>query len=134
MKLGLLIAAGLLAATIACPPAMAQTAAGTEAVQPARLFIFTYRPGPAWRAGLPMAKQALGPHAAYHKRLVAQGRSFAAGPFLTSEGGMAIIRAADLEEAQAMLAADPAIQSGVFVGSIEAWRPGLRTDQPLPPG
>lgn len=134
MKLGLLIAAGLLTATIASAPAMAQTAADAEAARPAQLFVFTYRPGPAWRAGLPMARQALGAHAAYHKRLVADGRSFAAGPFLTSEGGMAIVRAADLKEAQAMLAADPAIRSGVFTGSIEAWRPGFRTDQPLPPG
>jgi uncharacterized protein YciI len=133
MTPALLVAAVLLTAVPALPAATAQSAAA-EAVRPAQLFVLTYRPGPAWRAGLPMEQQALAPHGAYHKRLVAEGRSFAAGRFLTSEGGMAIIRAASLEEAQALLAADPAIQSGVFTGSIEAWKPRFLSGRPLAPG
>lgn len=96
------------------------------------LFLVTYRPGPAWRVGEPMNRQALGPHAAYWRDLVANGGAFAAGGFVESEGGMAMIVAADRAGADAVVAADPAVVSGVFVGQIEHWRPGYRTEAPLP--
>lgn len=124
------LAGVLLAATLAPAAAMAQAA--TPAAPAAQLFVLTYRQGPAWKPDRPISEQGLAPHGAYQKQLIAEGRSFAAGPFLTSLGGMAIIRAADLKEAQAVLAADPAIRNGVFVGAIEAWRPILSSNQPLP--
>jgi uncharacterized protein YciI len=84
-----------------------------------------------------MQAQALGPHAAYMTQLFEQGRLFAAGPFLEadgslSDGGVAIVRAANLEEAQRIQAEDPAVTSGLFVGEVERWSARFRTDDPLP--
>jgi len=117
----------LLAAAALPSSADAQIAAAS----PTRLFLFLYRPGPAWRAGVPMQQQDLRAHAAYHARLVQEGRSFAAGGFDGQDGGMAIVRAASRAEAEAMLAADPAIRNGVFVADIRQWTPRFRADAPL---
>ena len=99
--------------------------------RPRQLFLFLFRPGPAWRAGVPMREQDLRAHGAYHARLVREGRSVAGGGYVGEEGGMAIVRAADLAEAQAMLAADPAIQNGVFAAELRQWAPRFHSDAPL---
>ena len=127
--LGMLAAISFgLAATGTAPEGAPTTAAAATRIG---LFVFIYRPGPAWRQGQPMHRQALAPHAAYHRQLFEQGRTFAAGGFL-DDGGMAIVRAADIDEARALLASDPAITSGVFVGTVEQWRPRFRSNEPLP--
>jgi uncharacterized protein YciI len=99
--------------------------------QPRQLFLFLYRPGPAWRAGVPMARQDLRAHGAYHARLVREGRSVAGGGYAGEDGGMAIIRAANRAEAEAILAADPAIRNGVFVAELRQWTPRFHGDAPL---
>jgi len=115
------------AQTASSPPVAAQ-----ERAQTGELFLLIYSPGAAWRDGVPMQQQGLGPHAAYMQRLLDEGRLFAAGGFVTSEGGMAIVRCADIEEARSLIGADPAVVSGIFVGQVEQWRPHFRTDAPLP--
>lgn len=98
---------------------------------PRQLFLFLFRPGPAWQAGVPMGRQNLREHAAYHARLVREGRSVAGGGYVGEEGGMAIVRAADRAEAEAMLAADPAIRNGVFAAELRQWQPRFDSGQPL---
>lgn len=98
------------------------------ALQP---YAITYRPGPAWRAGQPMASQGLGPHAAYIQSLEAKGRVYAAGR-VGEERGLAVIRAADLAEAQAILAADPAVTAGIFVGEVDLFAPRFGGKDPIP--
>jgi uncharacterized protein YciI len=44
---------------------------------------------------------------------------------------MAIIRAADRAEAEAVLAADPAIVNGVFAADIRHWQPRFDSGRPL---
>ncbi len=123
----------LLAAPILAAAAPACAAAQTDAPAAARqLFLFQYAPGPAWRAGAPMREQGLGPHAAYMAQLQSEGRLFAAGGYASDDGGMAIVMAADEPEARAMLAADPAIVSGIFVAELHHWQPRFRVDTPLP--
>ena len=113
-------------------PAPAPTGAPAAAAeQPRQLFLILFRPGPAWRAGVPMRQQDLRDHAAYHDRLVREGRSVAGGGYVGEEGGMAIVRAANLDEARAMLAADPAIQNGVFAAELRQWRPRFHSEAPL---
>lgn len=114
-------------------PASAQAQANTApAASPARqLFLFLFSPGPNWRPGLPMRQQDLRDHAAYHDRLVREGRSVAGGGYVGMDGGMAIVRAADLTEAQAMLAVDPAIVNGVFAAELRHWVPRFHSDAPL---
>lgn len=113
--------------------ASACASAQTPAPQTARqLFLFQYSPGPAFRAGAPLREQGLGPHAAYIQQLLNEGRLFAGGGYASDDGGMAIVMAADLDEARAMLAADPAITSGIFIAELRHWRPRFRTETPLP--
>lgn len=104
----------------------------TPAARSSQLYVFLYRAGPAWKTGQPMEKQALGPHAAYIKRLLDEGRLVGGGRFEELDGGMAIVRAASNDEAQAMLAADPAVTSGVFAAELRAWTPRFRSPEPLP--
>jgi uncharacterized protein YciI len=107
----------------------------TGVVRPARtgeLFLFIYAPGPAWKDGVPLSRQGLAPHGAYMQELLSQGRLHADGGFVSDRGGMAIVIARDIGEAQAMLAADPAITSGIFSATLEHWRPRFRMDEPLP--
>jgi uncharacterized protein YciI len=105
--------------------------AAIEAPQGRMLFVFTYRPGPAWEAGVPMKKQGLGPHGAYMQSLLEKGQLFAGGGFVGSDGGMAIIYAAGADEARAILSADPAVTSGIFVATIEHWKPRFHAAKPL---
>ena len=116
---------------LALAAAQAEPTAQPAQSAPRQLFLFIYRPGPAWAAGRPMAQQDLRAHGAYHAALVRDGRSVAGGGFVGLDGGMAIVRAADLAEAQAMLAADPAIVNGVFAADIRHWRPRFDSGQPL---
>jgi uncharacterized protein len=115
--------------------ASAQAPQAAPAAQSARqLFLFVYRPGPSWRPGVPMREQDLRAHGGYHAQLVREGRSVAGGGFVGMDGGMAIVRAADLAEAQAMLAADPAIVNGVFAADIRHWVPRFHSPAPLVEG
>ena len=98
-----------------------------------QLFLFLFRPGPAWRQDVPMRRQDLRAHAAYHARLVSEGRGFAGGGYVGEDGGLAIVRAANRAEAQAMLDADPAIINGVFVAELKQWAPRFHTQAALIP-
>jgi len=117
----------LAAFSLAGTAALAQSAPADKPV-----YVFLYRAGPAWQPGKPMAEQGLGPHAAYIKTLLDQGKLFAGGA-TGPDTGMAIVRAGSLEEAKAMLAADPAITSGVFAADLRAWAPRFDSRRPLRP-
>ena len=97
-----------------------------------QVFVIEYKPGPAWRTGVPMNRQALGPHAAYWTRLAREGRAIGAGPYLDVDGGIAMITAASMDEARTIVAADPAVTTGVFVGEVHAWSPRIRGAGELP--
>lgn len=112
-------------------PAAAPAPPPPSLEQPRQLFLFLFRPGPAWRAGVPMPQQDLRDHGAWHARLVREGRSVAGGGYVGEDGGMAIVRAANRAEAEAMLAADPAIRNGLFVAELRQWRPRFHSDAPL---
>jgi uncharacterized protein YciI len=130
-----IVAAVGLAVLAASPPTPAlaqQRAEATTPSAPSELFVFIYRPGPAWRQGAPFGEQGLGPHGAYMKQLFDAGRLFAGGGFADQDGGLAIVTAPSMEEARAILAADPAVTSGIFVGEVEHWRPRFRADRALP--
>ncbi|MGQ0531531.1 MAG: YciI family protein [Caulobacteraceae bacterium] len=117
-------------------PACATGAAQAQTESPAaqQLFLFQYSRGPAWREGVPMREQGLGPHGAYMRQLMNEGRLFAGGGYASDDGGMAIVTAASIEEARAILAGDPAIVSGIFVAELRHWTPRFRTGDPLPGG
>jgi uncharacterized protein YciI len=124
----------LAALLLALPAGLSAACASAQTpVAPAQLlFLFQYSRGPAWREGVPMRAQGLGPHAAYMQQLQNDGRLFAGGGYVSDDGGMAIVTAANIDEARAILSADPAITSGIFVAELREWRVRFRTDAPLP--
>ena len=119
-------------ALLAAPAAATQAPAPAVETQPARqLFVVHYRPGTAWVAGRPMHEQNLRPHGLYYRDLLRQGRVVAGGGFVGEDGGLAILRAADRAEAEAMLAADPAIRDGIFAAELRQWAPRFGGVGPL---
>lgn len=120
-----LIAATVL--TLAAGPAVAQPAPATT------VYVITYKAGPTWKPGVPMAKQAIATHAAYMRKLHAEGRMYAAGPTLDIDGGVILLKAADLKEAQGIMAADPAVTTGLFVGEVRQWQLAFSSGETLAP-
>lgn len=94
------------------------------------LFAIIYRPGPAWKTGVPMAEQGLGEHARYMKRLVDQGVIHTAGP-LGADGGLVLLHIRDLAAAEALVAADPAVRDGLFIGEVRRFVPRFTSARPL---
>lgn len=85
-------------------------------------YLVVYRAGPGWVAGKPLAEQPLADHGKYMLSLYAKGVLKFAGPFLDNSGGAVVLEAANESEAKAVVAADPAIVSQVFVGDLHPWR------------
>lgn len=116
----------------AAPQEPAAPGEPAPAATPAELFVVIYRPGPAWQAGRPMSEQGLMPHGRYYRGLLDSGKLQAGGGFVGSDGGLAILRAANLAEAQAIVAADPAVTSQIFVAELEHWQPRFISSDPIP--
>jgi uncharacterized protein len=88
----------------------------------ANLFVFVYRRGPGWIAGRSVNEQPLRGHVDYLGQLFAQGRVLFGGPFLDEEsGGLTVVRAANQNEAEALLASDPALRDGIFEATVRPW-------------
>lgn len=107
------------------------TAGGAHASDPGNvsqgltLFAVAYRPGPAWKAGLPMSAQVgLKDHFGYVKGLFQAGRVYAGGP-LGPDHGLMLFYAQDQSEADSILANDPAIRSGTFAGEARPYAPAF---------
>ncbi len=60
-------------------------------------------------------------HVAYLRMLDREGRLVMAGPFADGEGGMIVLRAADLTEARRIAADDPFVQEGVRAFTLRVW-------------
>jgi uncharacterized protein YciI len=60
-------------------------------------------------------------HLAYLAQLRAEGKIELSGGFADGSGGAVILRAASLEEAQAIAAADPISQWGTHTITIKEW-------------
>jgi uncharacterized protein YciI len=97
--------------------------AGPTADPPAlTTYLVVYKPGPAWLQGKPLAEQPLKEHGRYILSLYVKGSLKFAGPFSDDAGGAAAFEAADDDAARAVVAADPAVVSGLFVGELHPWR------------
>ncbi len=65
--------------------------------------------------------EVIAPHRAFLEALRAVGRLEMAGGFSDHSGGAYLLQAASLEEAQAVVAADPLATSGASVLSVYEW-------------
>jgi len=60
-------------------------------------------------------------HVRLFRELDRQGQYVMGGPFKDYPGGMMIIRAANLEEAQQIARNDPFVRQGVRIAEVRAW-------------
>ena len=88
-------------------------AAPAPIIAKGRLFAVVLGPGSAWKKGQPFKGPGLDAHRLYWKGLYAEGRVASAGP-LGDRSGLALIRAKNQKEADALLAADPAVKARVL--------------------
>lgn len=108
---------------------MVDTSPTTQASVP---FAIIYRAGPSWRPGVPMEQQGLRDHFYYLRALDNDDRIVAAGP-LGPDGGLIIVLARDQSEADSVIAADPAVVSGLFAGEATRFIPRFVGKKPLLP-
>ena len=88
------------------------------------VYLVTYRHGPRWAAGKPMAQQAGSrEHFNYWLDMYRKGQMRSAGGFTDESGGAAIFEAPDDAAAAAVIAADPAVVRGLFNHELKRWRP-----------
>ena len=85
-------------------------------------YLVIYRPGPAWLAGKSVLEQPLKEHGNYMLSLYIKGSMKLAGPFTDDAGGAVLLAVADELEAKAIVAADPAVKSGIFVYEMHPWK------------
>ncbi|MCW4462999.1 YciI family protein [Sphingomonas sp. BT-65] len=97
-----------------------EPAAQQQAARP--MFAIVYRAGPAWKPGVPMKDQGLRDHFYYVKALHERGDIVYAGP-MGPDGGLILVHAADQAAADAIVAADPAVKAGIFVGTARDFTP-----------
>ena len=84
-------------------------------------FLVIYRPGPAWLVGKSVSEQPLKEHGKYMLGLYVRGSMKLAGPLTDNAGGAVVLEVADQSEAQAIVAQDPAVKSGIFVYEMHPW-------------
>lgn len=78
-----------------------------------KLFAVVIGPGPSWKKGQPLKKSGNDRHWKYWQDLHNDGRIESAGP-VGKDTGFALLHARDQKEANAVLAADPAIRAGQY--------------------
>ena len=84
-------------------------------------FALLYSPGPRWLPNTPLSGQLLDDNAEYLTGLNKVGRVLMGGPFADGTGGLVVAEADRLEDALAMVAEDPGVQSGVLVANVLQW-------------
>ena len=94
------------------------------------MYAIVYRAGPSWRPGVPMEQQGLREHFYYLRDLHARGVILLAGP-LGADGGLVLLRASDQAEADRLMAADPAVIAGLFVGEARPFVTRFASDPPI---
>jgi uncharacterized protein YciI len=64
-------------------------------------------------------------HRAYLRTLHEQGKMIASGPFIPRDGGGLLLRCADDDELERLLAADPFQIEGLVDTTVHRWAPGI---------
>jgi uncharacterized protein len=84
-------------------------------------YLVIYRPGPAWISGKPVTEQPLKEHGKYMLSLYKNGILKFAGPFTDNAGGAVVFEAENEDAAKAVVAADPAVTSKIFLHELHPW-------------
>ena len=86
-----------------------------------QLYLGIYRAGPGWLPDKPTNEQPLRDHGRYMLELYRQDCLKFAGAFADHSGGAAAFEAADDESARSIVAADPAVLTGVMTCTVQRW-------------
>lgn len=89
-----------------------------------RTYAVVYEIGRGWHLGKPIEEQALNEHYNFLQYLYQQGILIEGGPYLDDSGGLALIRAEDIDAAWEIVEQDPAVINEVFVPEIHPWFQG----------
>lgn len=73
------------------------------------------------KPGCDITPELMRAHHSHLRRLEARGQLVLCGPFADKTGGMTIIRAESLAEAEAVAAADPLVASGMEECEVRPW-------------
>ena len=112
------------------PPSPVAEAAEQPRRPPETLYAVRFLPGPKWVADKgPMEQPGIGEHAANMGALLQRKVLWCGGPFLDGAGGLAVFRAASLEEATRIASEDPAVASGLLVPEVHPWLLVMRSDK-----
>lgn len=95
-----------------------------------RLFAAVLGPGPKWKKGQPFKGPGLDQHRAYWKKLLEEGRVASAGP-LGEDTGLILLRAKNQSEANALIAADPAVKAQLLRGIARPYSAALMRPEVL---
>ena len=95
---------------------------GPQQEQTKATYLVIYRPGPAWLVGKSVLEQPLKEHGKYMLGLYIKGSMKLAGPLTDDAGGAVLLAVADESEAKAIVTADPAVKSGIFVYEMHPWK------------
>jgi uncharacterized protein YciI len=111
----------MLLLALACAVAQAAPAAPPKA--PVNdTFAATFRTGPAWDAAkAPQDQAAFAAHSQNLRALRSEGRLLLGGRY--GELGLVVLRAANLDEARALVERDPAVKAGTFAVDVQPFYP-----------
>lgn len=84
-------------------------------------YLVIYRPGEAWKPGAPIGELPLREHGRYMLDLYKRGAMRFAGPFADDSGAAVMIEAESDEAARAVVEADPAVASKIFLYEMHRW-------------
>ena len=87
------------------------------------VYVVRYRPGAGYQADKQLLRQDLRDHEGYMRRQTEAGVIIAAGPTFDEAGGLVLIHAASLHDAETFIRNDPAVIAGIFAGEATDWRP-----------
>ena len=99
---------------------------------PDPFYVMLHSPGPEWLPGTPFREQPeVGVHIAFMSGLLADGRLALGGPFLDDAGGgMAIVRAASLDEARQWAESDDSVRGGLLRVEVRPWMAAMDSLSP----
>lgn len=87
----------------------------------AKYFVFIHRPGKNWRQDQPLEQQPLSAHFQYMTALQRTGKLVLGGGFTDGAGALGVIKVSSLQEAQRLVADDPAVKDGLVVSEVHPW-------------
>lgn len=123
-----LMLSGLLAVT----GQAAEIESGGESTD-SRYYFFLHSPGPAWNHDQPVFRQDWTAHLAYMQELRDSGQLMLGGPFKDDSGAFGIVKAESVDQARALVEADPAVESGLVMVEVRPWHPVvIEAMQPRP--